>query len=64
MRTLLLPAFALFSLVLGVQSAPLTDLEITSGDFTAGGTIPKRFTCDGKNDNPSASGSTARLSAP
>ncbi len=30
----------------------MTDLKVTSGDFTEGGDIPKQFTCDGRNENP------------
>jgi Raf kinase inhibitor-like YbhB/YbcL family protein len=39
-------------IVSNADAAPMTDLSVTSGNFTAGGTIPKRFTCDGRDDNP------------
>jgi hypothetical protein len=53
MKAVLLSAlFFGLSLTLG-WGAPMTNLEITSGEFTEGGRIPKRFTCDGLNDNPS-----------
>ncbi len=32
---------------------PETSMFITSNDFTTGGTIPPRFTCEGANDSPS-----------
>ena len=44
---------ALFLFVLPAPAAPETSLEITSGDFSSGGTIPPRFTCDGADDSPS-----------
>jgi hypothetical protein len=52
MKALLLSAIVLGFGLAGAQSAPMTDLEISSGDFSAGGSIPRRFTCEGKNDNP------------
>ena len=35
------------------QSATETPMKITSPEFTNGGSIPSRFTCDGENVNPS-----------
>ncbi len=48
--------FAAAALLCGVAplfSAPMTDLELTSGDFTAGGSIPHRCTCEGSSQSPS-----------
>jgi hypothetical protein len=39
-------------LALPLMAAPETALEITSPDFSNGGDIPSRFTCQGRNDNP------------
>jgi hypothetical protein len=52
MKALLSTLFFGLSLAVG-WCAPLTNLELTSGEFTEGGRIPSRFTCDGLNDNPS-----------
>jgi Raf kinase inhibitor-like YbhB/YbcL family protein len=52
MKTVFLPLVAGLIGALSSHAAPLTDLELTSGDFSAGGSIPSRFTCDGRNDNP------------
>jgi Raf kinase inhibitor-like YbhB/YbcL family protein len=45
-------AFAMLSAA-SIHGAPETDLRLTSGDFTAGGPIPSRCTCDGRNESPS-----------
>ncbi|MHA3772718.1 YbhB/YbcL family Raf kinase inhibitor-like protein [Verrucomicrobiota bacterium sgz303538] len=34
-------------------AAPSTSMFLTSNDFSNGGTIPPRFTCEGANDSPS-----------
>jgi Raf kinase inhibitor-like YbhB/YbcL family protein len=36
-----------------LRAAPETNMQLTSGDFSEGGNIPSRFTCDDANVNPS-----------
>ena len=37
---------------LPVSGAPETSMFVTSNDFSTGGTIPPRFTCEGANTSP------------
>jgi Raf kinase inhibitor-like YbhB/YbcL family protein len=39
-------------MVLSGAAQPETSMFITSNDFSTGGTIPPRFTCEGANDSP------------
>ena len=36
-----------------VFAAPETSMSVSSNEFSNGGTIPPRFTCEGANDSPS-----------
>ncbi len=46
----LLATLALFAAT--ALAAPETSMEMTSNDFSPGGTIPPRFTCEGTNESP------------
>src|SRR3954465_883947 len=50
MRAAFLALF--FVLPVDFRAAPTTSLELTSNDFSPGGTIPPRLTCDGPNESP------------